>query len=484
MLVTLGLAFVSGIPGWVPVHFDEAQYATWLHAPDLSYQTKGPLVTAVQGLIQGFGLPPLVATRLPAWFAFCGAGLAWLWLGRRVGLSNQRLWILAITLTSAPMVVLLAMVHTTDIWLLLMILVSLGAFAEVVNRDGRAGSEVWWVVMGAALGLGALAKLSIALIPFALMPWVVCRMPHVLRSSGPYLGAVVCALMMSPWITWNLDTEFAHFKHEFGHVTKGGFDPINAVSWLPILALSVIPLGWLAVFCGFQWRSSRGLEVQSGFPERVREAFHVASGVLVLFFVVKGLAGPILVNWVLPFIPFLLLGFAARVRWSLPVHLATAVVQWAVIGVLLFPYALGLSMQRDAFQKIRGWDRAIAEAAEIAGSTEVITTGHYSVLAWALYYWPDATLEARWSSPTGQVIPAPTRRLNQYDRWAPLSVPHRRIVHLGSDLPEELALRCQTTQQLGTVPVTMPDGTIRSRLGVWECRDYRPDPPWPPMTLH
>ena len=45
----------------VPVHFDEAQYSTWLANPDLSYQTKGPWVSATQSVTHAFEfLPQLV----------------------------------------------------------------------------------------------------------------------------------------------------------------------------------------------------------------------------------------------------------------------------------------------------------------------------------------------------------------------------------------------------------------------------------------
>ena len=478
------VAAISSTPGWVPVHFDEAQYATWLLDLDLSYQTKGPFVTFTQWLVQGLALPPLIAMRLPAWFAFVVAALGLIWVGYRTGLRDQRLWILVLSLSCAPMVILLAMVHTTDIWLLAMIIVSLGAFAEVVHRDGQHGAEIWWVLMGVALGLGALAKLSIALIPLALLPWVILRMPQIFLTAGPYLGAFVCALTMSPWIAWNIDHDFGHMKHEFGHMAGGDAQWSDAFTWLPILVVSILPVGWLAIFGGLRWRGNGTLMLESGYASRVREAFQLISVVLMAFFVIKGFAGPILVNWVLPLVPFLLLGFAARVRWSVALQSVITVMQWVIVVMLLFPYQFGWTMQRDAFQKIRGWDTAIQEVATLSGPSDVLSADHYSVLAWALFYWPEAPGEARWSGPTGQVIPDQSRRVNQYDQWAVLAGPHARIVHLGANTPDRLAERCGQFSALGRVSVRMPDGTVRSEIGVWECLDYVPEPPWPNMDLH
>ena len=64
--------------------------------------------------------------------------------------------------------------------------------------------------MGAALGFGALAKLSIALVPLSLFVWVVLRTPRLIVTPGPYLGAYYYAVfVMTPWILWNVDRDFA-----------------------------------------------------------------------------------------------------------------------------------------------------------------------------------------------------------------------------------------------------------------------------------
>jgi hypothetical protein len=152
--------------------------------------------------------------------------------------------------------------------------------------------------------------------------------------------------------------------------------------------------------------------------------------------------------------------------------------------MLLFPYGVGLSVEQDAFQKIRGWDGAVHRAADLAGPTDVLTSDHYGTLAWGLFFWPGELPGVdRYTSPVGQVIPEATRRKNQYDHWAVLDTPHPRIVHLGSPNPG-LIRRCGTFNTLGAVPQVMPDGTIRSELLVSECLDFKPDPAWPEITAH
>ena len=91
--------------GAVPVHFDEAQYTTWLAHPDLSYQTKGPLVTAVQSLTHGIEwLPQLVQVRLPAWIAWLLSGVLLVWLGRLAGFDQEAGRRLLILFVTSPMI--------------------------------------------------------------------------------------------------------------------------------------------------------------------------------------------------------------------------------------------------------------------------------------------------------------------------------------------------------------------------------------------
>ena len=84
----IGLVALSLVA--VPVHFDEAQYTTWLAYQDLSYQTKGPLVTAAQSLTHGLEFfPQLVQVRLPAWIAWFFSGILLVWLGRLAGFDQE-----------------------------------------------------------------------------------------------------------------------------------------------------------------------------------------------------------------------------------------------------------------------------------------------------------------------------------------------------------------------------------------------------------
>lgn len=466
----------------LPVHFDEAQYATWLAFPDLSYQTKGPWVTFTQSLTHSLSiLPQTVQVRLPAWLAWFGTALGLMWLGHLAGLDRRQSRMLLVLFVSSPLVLTLGAVHTTDIWLLFFITLAYGAMASVIRAHPRSHPELWWMVMGAVLGLGALSKLSIALIPLSILPWVMLRAPRFLFTPGPYLGALLCVLCMTPWIAWNLDHDFSHFRHEFGHVDSDVSGWLYAVDWIPGFLFAAMPLAAWAVLGGLTLRG-RTERVES--ESAVREMLGSSAVCLLAFFVVKGLFGEVLLNWALPLLPVLLLVWADRFKGSVASASVIGVLQVGVLAVLLFPYALGLGKDRDAFQKIRGWDQATVQAAELAGPAVVLSADHYSTLAWALYFWPsDETTATRYGSPLGQVIPQASRRLNQYDLWGVLNRPHPRVVHIGG-YSEAMNARCGSFERLGEVEQVMPDDTVRSTLEVYECLDFVPAPPWPAVVKH
>jgi len=306
----IGLVALSMVA--VPVHFDEAQYTTWLAHQDLSYQTKGPLVTATQSVTHGLEfLPQIVQVRLPAWVAWFFSGLLLVWLGRLAGFDQEASRRLLILFVTSPMLFALGMVHTTDIWLLFFMLLALCAFASILHCRPNEQTELWWLLMGAALGFGALAKLSIALVPLSIIPWVIVRTPRLIFTPGPYLGALLCGFVMTPWILWNMDHDFAHLAHEFGHVDSDNDSILHAIDWMPVLLIAAIPVMLLSLFGGLRARFD---DFVSEREEAVQDMLRFSFGVLIVLFIIKGLMGEVLINWTLPLVPVLLMIFAMRMR--------------------------------------------------------------------------------------------------------------------------------------------------------------------------
>ncbi|HCL68979.1 MAG TPA: hypothetical protein DIC49_05630, partial [Gammaproteobacteria bacterium] len=266
-----------------------------------------------------------------------------------------------------------------------------------------------------------------------------------------------------------------------GHVISSNGRLLHAVDWIPVLLVSTLPVALLSLLNGLKLSFD---DFVSDREEAVRDMLRFSFCALIVFFVIKGLFGKVLFNWPLPLIPMLLMIFGRHMRWSALGTLAAGVVQLALLCILIYPYAVGLSMKHDPIQKLRGWDRVVAEAAKLAGPTDVVTTDHYSIQAWALYHWPsDSTGLDRYTSPTGQVVPNETRRQNQYDNWDVLDSPKPSLVHIGR-YSEDLAMRCSAFKELGDVSQVMPDGTVRETIKVFRCDGFSPQPAWPKMDQY
>ena len=272
----------------VPVHFDEAQYTTWLAYQDLSYQTKGPLVTAVQSVTHGFEfLPQLVQVRLPAWIAWLLSGFLLLWLGRLAGFdqdASRRLMTLYVT---SPMLFVLGMVHTTDIWLFFMLL-ALCAFGTnpalspesanrvVVAADGRRPRI--WRACEAFHCLGTTIAFCLGYFENATTD----------RDAWTLYRRITMRFCDDTWILWNMDRDFAHLSHEFGHVNSANDHWFHTVDWIPLLLLATLPVILLSLFGGLRMRLD---DLANEREEAVRDMLRFSFGVLILLFVLKGIFG-------------------------------------------------------------------------------------------------------------------------------------------------------------------------------------------------
>ena len=114
--------------------------------------------------------------------------------------------------------------------------------------------------------------------------------------------------------------------------------------------LATLPVVLLSLFGGLRMRLD---DLANEREEAVRDMLRFSFGVLILLFVLKGIFGKVLLNWTVPMVPVLLMIFAMRMRWSPASTLIAGCIQIAIL-VVIYPYAVGLSIKQDPFQKIRG----------------------------------------------------------------------------------------------------------------------------------
>lgn len=219
-LAGLALLRIAGLlVSQMELDVEEAQYWTWSTAPAFGYFSKPPLIAWIMGAAErvcGSGEACLRAPAPLLWFATSAVLFA---LARRLYGATTAVWTAAL-FALAPGIAFSARLITTDVPLLLCWAVAL--YALVRLRETQAWR--WALLLGAALGVGLLAK-------YAMIYLVVCTLlyaasdPAARRSLLSWRGLAACAvaaLIVAPNIAWNVRNQFQTFAHVQENVAGRG----------------------------------------------------------------------------------------------------------------------------------------------------------------------------------------------------------------------------------------------------------------------
>lgn len=444
----------------VELHYDEAQYWEWSQQLDWSYYSKGPLVAwliALSTAVFGHGEWQL---RLPAWLAHGGLLFVIFRFALDVWRSRAAAWWAVAIALFTPVYFTLGLVMTTDIWLFLCWTVGLWAvYRALILERPRA-----WYLAGAAVGVGALAKLSIGLLPAAVGIAVLLHPRWRRQLAAPPLwgGLALMAAIMSPLVLWNAANDWVMFRHEAGHVARSHWSLARALNFVfeQIMVLSpVVALLAIAVL----WRRP---------AEPGHRLLWALSLGWIAFFVFKALGAKVQLNWPAASYIGLLILFAGHAARFGPGRRRTLLAGFALaLGLMLaayFPYALGLTNQQDPFKDTKAWRAPVAALAEIAPPAQFILASNYKVAAELAFYWP-VRLPV-------YVAGDAERRFNQHDLWPSIDREAGRDglwVSTGPELPPPLAAAFARCTPLPPVPALTPDGRTLRTLYAQYCRGYR-----------
>jgi 4-amino-4-deoxy-L-arabinose transferase-like glycosyltransferase len=199
------------------LHFDEAQYALWSLEPALGYFSKPPLVAwAIAAARQLCGdadlclrVPSALALALASWFVFL--------TGRRL-FDTRTAFAAALLLWLSPLVSFLSWFITTDSLLIAAWAGALYALVRALqaHESGASASALrWWLLTGAIAGAGLLAKYTMGIFALSAAGYLLSTRAHrsALATPGPWLGAMVAAIIFAPNLLWNAQHRFATFAH-------------------------------------------------------------------------------------------------------------------------------------------------------------------------------------------------------------------------------------------------------------------------------
>jgi 4-amino-4-deoxy-L-arabinose transferase-like glycosyltransferase len=449
------------------LHYEEAQYWTWSQHLDWSYYSKGPLTAWVIALCTALFGDGEWQVRLGAWLAH-GAFLALayafardVWQDRRAG------WWAVVLLLTTPLYFTLGLAMTTDVLLFVFWTWALWAAYRAIYR-GRPRA---WYELGAAVGLGALAKLSIGLLPFFVGLTVLFSPTQRRHLKAPQLwgGVLIMAAIMSPMVWWNAQHHWVMLHHEMGHIEATTWSLIRALRFTAGQALILSPVV-VAVAATVLYRPPRQP------PLRL---LWVVSLACVAFFIVKSVSAKVQINWPAPaYIGLFILfaGHAARLTGGRRRLLLAGVASSLVLLVMAyFPAAIGLAGNRDPFKDTKLWQDPIHELSRTAAPYHpaFVVTDSYKLSSELAFYWP--------GRPPAYVTGSRGRRFNQFDLWPSINREAGRTglyVATNPSLPAVLGRAFAACTALTPVPARAADGSVVRTLYGYVCTDYRPIP-WP-----
>lgn len=398
---------------------DEAHYWEWSRRLDLSYYSKGPLVAYLIRLCTSLFGESALAIRAGALALSLVGAWALYRLGREAfgGPGPALLAVAGLQLT--PLVWAGSLLMTIDppflvLWTLTLLLL----------QRALAGSSAAWVLGGAAVGLGLLAKYSMLyVVPGLLLYfWWAPEARRWLRHPAPWAGAAVALALFSPVVLWNVRQGWVSARHVASQGRgAGGLTLAHVVEFAgsqllvltPVVAAILAWGAWLALREG----ARRGRE-----PYRFLVAF--AAPVLAVH-LLAGLQGKIQANWTAAAYPPLALAAAGlllerrrvlddvgrgRQRALLVVAAAVAL---TLSGAGHFTGALGVPPRLDPTTRLRGW-RELGEAVSAirrqmpVPERTFLVSDRYQVASELAFY--VAGRPTTYNFNLG-------RRLNQYDFW-------------------------------------------------------------------
>lgn len=455
----------------VDLHYDEAQYWEWAQRLDWSYYSKGPLLAWLIAAAQFLFGHGEWQVRISAWLIY-GAWLGLLfaftldvWQQRRAAW-----WAVALGLTT-PVYALLGLVMTSDVFLFFFWTWALWAMYRALQR---AQHRAWYEV-GAAVGLGALAKLSIGLLPAIVGIAVLLYPPWRRVLSNPHVwgGLVLMLLLMSPLLIWNAQHDWVMLRHEAGHVHMGETPTLRRV--YEFIAGQTLALSPLVVLVGVTllWR----------WPRTLDERFlWGVSLVCVGFFLFKATGSKIQPNWPAPAyigLGIILAGHLVHARvWQQRLVQLGMALSVLMLCLALFPRVLGLSEKQDPLRFAKGWQLAVTEVAARVPDAQFVLAATYHLAGEAAFYWPYAV--------PVYVVGDERRRRDQHDLWpGPAREVGRTGVFISQTgyVPPELARAFAHCDASFIVPIGRVGEGLYRQFHAVRCVGYRPIT-WPIPTAY
>lgn len=376
--IFFGLAFAI-LQGFLAAHieltFDEAYYTLWARWPQLGYYDHPPLVAWLIAATSPF-VPTEGGVRLSFWLmGVCLPALVY-----RIG---QRLFD-ATTGTSAALIFMgMPLIAATPLATPDTPLVFFWTLAILCGVEIYRGHKDFWLGLGLALGLAALAKMTAAFLflGFGLALMVVPAFRVNMGKQAPW-AFLLALLVVSPFLIWNIQHGYATFLKQGARLGVHAFKPAYILEFLCTQSLLLNPLTLVMVGIAIGRRSCT-----LGAKERWLLATFLPA---MVYFFLHALHDRVQGHWLAPLYPTIAV-LTAQAMGSLRRFTPGLAVSGLIMTTLLYAHIL-LAWPHfgphDPILRVGGWQALAAQTQKIAqeqGATYIVTQG-YATTALLTFY--------------------------------------------------------------------------------------------------
>lgn len=415
VLPLLLAGLLANVVAWLTLGIlpDEAYYWVWSERLQAGYFDHAPLIAwLIRPFTALFGANAPVI-RLPSVLGWLvGVGLAFDLARRLYGPTAG--WLAVLAWATLPIVQVGFHINTPDTPLVLFSWLTF-YFAVRALADER---PAWWYAAGASAGLCMLGKYPGLLVPVAVLGGLVFSAEgrRHLATRGPWLGAVLAAVIVSPMVIWNALHDWISFGFQFGHGVQARADA-------PLAMAGQFLAGQLAVALPWTWFAMAFAALPTRAHRTAGPAFWVLAAGFWLPLVVFGLAGltakshP---NWpVSAYVPGVVLLAGVLAHWIgrravVATIIGSVLFSYLLVNLIRFPHwvaALGVPLppQRTQLSQAYGWEQ-VGEAvkARLTGREDCLVVGDRL---------QGTAMLALLIGDTRRVIVSNATRLNQFHLW-------------------------------------------------------------------
>ncbi len=381
----------------IPLSPDEAYYWVWSRALAPGYLDHPPMVALWIRLGVALAGDTALGVRLLAPLSAALGSVLLADAARRLFHSQAAGLRAAVLLNATLMLGAGAVTMTPDTPLLFFWTGAIWALARIAASAPSGRARGWWLLVGAAAGLGLDSKYTAALLGLGIALWLLtpARRPWLL-TPWPWASGLLAAALFLPVVLWNADHGWASFIKQGGRT--GDWAPARALRYLSELAGGQIGLATPLVFVLFAAGAAAA-------ARRWRQPPWALCAVLILpgaaVFVQHALGDRVQANWVAVLYPGCALAAAGLAgRWWRPaaaLGLAITVLVYlqAALDPLPLPRTLDPTLRLAGFPALA---RAAAAHARQHGAAFLASEeyGAASSLAWSAPGLPVLAAAPRW----------------------------------------------------------------------------------------